>query len=309
MPPDPIVTPDDRYYLSERHGLWLPTDSSLPAEDASPPKEDTTEQRRESPASRVLALAICGGLALLILLLGGQVVPKPLGEVFALVPVLFVDYVSDLVGKRKFELPKSFRDITRKRTWYLSALVYAALLVIVADLEYVVLRPAGGGTPELGLLDIANGVGLGVLIGWQPGRRPVVMIVADSYGAALIGGILNLAILGQHDFTLAHDGGALISVVAVSGTVFAVMGFFGYLALAGWRRLRPPRLLLSPDRHYVWDGAMWRQVGPDGHSYSDGKRQVPFTPRLALGNRDRKLCTHRSRRPDRRRSAHAAGKE
>jgi hypothetical protein len=281
MRPDRIVSPDGQFYLSEEHGYWVPLESSPPAHRPSEPKEDTTGQQehQESPASRVLALMICGGLALLVLLLSNQVVPEPLNEILALLPVLFVDYVAGMLGSRKFEPPKSIRDIVGKRTWYLSALASAALLVIVADVEGAVLSAVRGTTLVLGLLDILDGIGMGILIGWRPLQRPVLTILGTAFGAALLGGIFDLLVLGQHQFTQVHGGAALIAVVAVSGAVFAVTGLLGYLARRSWRRLHPPGLLVSPDGHNVWDGATWQQVEPDGCSYRDGGRRVTFTSR------------------------------
>jgi hypothetical protein len=294
---DPLISPDGRTYWSDQHGLWLPLSSRppSPAAPASPPAvaeaaaEGATtgapaeaaagpESAGATAAARILALVTCGLIAFVLLLLADGL-PRPLPELLAAVPVLFVDYVASAAEARKIRWPASLGDLLRTRTWYLAGIGYAALLVIAADLEYIFLKLAGGSVLELGLLELATGAVMGVLIGWQLPGRPVWTIVETAFLAALLGTVFDLAVLGSRQFRHVHGGASPAAVVLENGAVFAVTGLLGYLGLRAVRRLRPPRLLASPDGRQVWDGRAWRQVGPDSRSYWDGKTWVTFTPR------------------------------
>jgi hypothetical protein len=228
-------------------------------------------------------VAACGLVSFVILLLASGL-PRPLPDLLAAVPVLFVDYAASVADTRNIRWPASPGDLLRTRTWYLAGIGYAALLVIVADLEYVVLKLAGGTVLGLALLDIATAAVMGVLIGRRSPGHPVWTIVETAVGASLLGTVFDLAVLGSRQFSHVHGGAPPAAVVLENGAVFVVSGLLGYLGLRAVRRLRPPRLLESPDGRQVWDGLAWRQVSADIRSYWDGQTWVTFSSRQPPGS-------------------------
>jgi hypothetical protein len=206
-------------YYDPEHRLWLPPAPRKPAQ------EEDTKSLRKTAVPRLLAVAICGGLASLILLLGGSLLQEPLVETFALVPVLFVEYVVSVLDGRKIAAPRPLWS------WLVSAAGYAVLLVAADYIEGGLLQAAGGTVSVLGLLNLGTGAAMGVLIGWRSRRHAVWTIVAVAYTASLLGGAADLAFLGSQRFSQIHAGGSLTEVVMVSGTAFAVSGTLGYLGL------------------------------------------------------------------------------
>jgi hypothetical protein len=206
-------------YYDPDHRLWLPPASPPPAQ------EEGTKSLRRTAAPRLLAVAICGGLASLILLLGGRFLQKPLVETFALVPVLFVDYVVGELDERRIALPPPLRSRL------LSIAGYAVLLVAADYIEGAFLQAAGGTVSALGLLNLGTGAAMGVVIGWRSPRHAVWAIAGVAYTASLLGGTADLAFLGSQRFGQIHAGGSLTEVVIVSGTASAVSGTLGYLGL------------------------------------------------------------------------------
>jgi hypothetical protein len=272
---DPIVSPDGQAYWSDRYGLWL---LFRPAEPAA---EEPAAERKSlgaTAAARGLAVGACAMICCVVLLLTNGL-PTPVPEILGAVPVLFLDYAADVADTRKIAWPASVGDLLRTRTWYLAGIGYAALLVIVADLEYVALDLVGGPATAVGPLDIATGVVMGILIGLRSPGHPVATIFQTAFLAGLLGTLFDLAVLGSQRLSTLHGGAPPAAAVLVNGVVFTVTGLLGYLGLRAVRRLRPTRLLASPDGHQVWDGTGWRRVGPDGRSYWNGESWVAFTPR------------------------------
>ena len=214
-------------YYDPKYQLWLPSasrDVLAPAETASDRKSF-----RRTAVPRLQAAAICGGLASLILLLGGSILQKPQVESLAVVPVLFVDYVVSELDERRTALPAPLRDLLCNG---LRAIVgYAALLVAADYIEGLLLQAAGGSVSALGLLNLGTGAAIGVLIGLRSQRHAVWTIVGVAYTASLLGAAADLGFLGSQRFRQIHAGASLTEVVIVSGTVFAVSGTLGYLGL------------------------------------------------------------------------------
>ncbi|MEV6430081.1 hypothetical protein [Nocardia sp. NPDC051463] len=273
--------PDSHAYWSEEHKLWLPKGrTELPGPTAPHVEPEPNRSSLRIPIARLVALVITAALVGLILVLLHDVIPGALVELIALVPVLFFDLTARTIERRKFAWPTTFRSIVGTRPWYVSAVGYAALLVAMADLTGALLQAVGGTVALLGLLNIVIGVAMGVFIGWRVGLhgRPLSTIVETAFLAGLLGGLFDLVLVGRERFSEVHAGATLVAVVIVNGIVFTATGFVGYLGLTTWRRLRPPRLLLSPDRLHVWDGIAWQRVEPDRRSYRSGGKRVVFTP-------------------------------
>lgn len=211
--------PGDGMRYDPEHRLWLPPAPRKPAQ------EEDTKSLRKTAVPRLLAVAICGGLASLILLLGGSLLQKPLVETFALVPVLFVEYVVSVLDDRRITAPRPIWS------WLLAIAGYATLLVVADYIEGGLLQAAGGTASALGLLNLGTGAAMGVLVGWRSPRHAVWTIAVVAYTASLLGGAADLAFLGSQRFGQIHAGGSLTEVVIVSGTAFAVSGTLGYLGL------------------------------------------------------------------------------
>ncbi|MGD0605759.1 MAG: hypothetical protein ABSA53_19455 [Streptosporangiaceae bacterium] len=229
--------PGGGMYYDPEYRLWLPSASRDADRRAGktlsvPAPEETASDRksfRRTAVPRLLAAAICGGLASLILLLGGSILQKPQVESFAVVPVLFVDYVVSELDERRIALPAPLRDVLRNRLLAIAG--YAALLVAADYIEGVLLQAAGGSVSALGLLNLGTGAAMGVLIGWRSPRHAVWTIAGVAYTASLLGAAADLGFLGSQRFRQIHAGASLTEVVIVSGTVFAVSGTLGYLGL------------------------------------------------------------------------------
>jgi hypothetical protein len=183
-------------------------------------------------------VAICGALTLLLLLACGYLLPKPLVELAAMIPVLFVEYVVGVLETRKLTFPASVRAVLRRRI--LNAIGYALALLFVADVEGLILQAIGGSVSVLALLNVVTAIAMGVLIGWRNSHDAIWIIVEASYAASLLGGFLDLRFLGSQRFDQVHAGASLLVVVLVSGTVFAAGGIVGYLGQRQWQLLRTP---------------------------------------------------------------------
>jgi hypothetical protein len=234
-------TPGDGWDYDPQRKLVLPLASRGEASGPQEPGEHRAGpagSRRKRMVAGLAARAVCGALACLILLLCDGVLPTPLPELLATVPLLFIEDLSGLLEGRKAAFPASIRDA--RRQWFLVAVAYAVLLVIVLDIEGALVRAAGGGVLLLGLLDLLTGAAMGALIGWRSPRRAAGIIVETAWLAGLLGAVADLGLLGSRDFHHVHDGAALVVVVAVNGMVLAVSGVLGYLALRAGRA-RPAR--------------------------------------------------------------------
>lgn len=221
-------------YFDENHRLWLPAGSRAKVSTSSALTE-TDDNRTVAP--RLLAVAICGALASLVLLLGGNLLQKPMLESLALVPVLFVDYVIGELEGRKIGFLTPISDLLAATMR--PAAVYTALLLVASYAEGAALRGAGGSVSTLGLLDLGTGIALGALIGWRSPRHAIWIILETSFVAGLLGTLIDLALLHPEQFRLVHAGASAAEVILVNGTAFAASGILGYLA-PRVRRLRRP---------------------------------------------------------------------
>ena len=272
--------PDSRNYWSEEHRLWLPKGHG---EAIDPPDEEAAvpagSARSPFPVAYLIAVAIAAVLIVLILIFLRDVIPSPLPELIATVPIAFIDLAARTIERRRLEWP-SLQAFFGPRPWYITGIGYGALLVIVSLVEGALLQAVGGNLGQLVLINIVTGVAMGVWIAWRfgPHGRPVLTIIEAAFVAGLLGVLFDLILLGREGSGEVHGGAAPLYLVIMNGLLFAGTGLVGYLGLSVWRRLRPPRLLLSPDRKQVWDGSAWRPVESDGRTFLSGRRRVPFRP-------------------------------
>jgi hypothetical protein len=275
MEPDP----GSRAYWNDEYKLWLPGGQQKRADPSQRPgPEPPPSSRRHFPVAHLVALAVTAVLVVLILVFLDDLVPKPLVELIALVPILFFDLIARTIERRKLEWPTVTRSVLGPRPWYISGVGYAALLLIAAEAAGALLQGVGGTVTLLGFLNIVIGVAMGVLIAlrFEPRGRPLLTILETALLASVLGGLFDLILVGRERFSEVHGGAALIVVVIVNGLVWTVTGITGYLGMTALRRLRPPRLLLSPDRRHVWDGSAWYPVEPNGRSYHKGGKRIAF---------------------------------
>jgi hypothetical protein len=233
--------PDGGMYYDRQHRYYLPLGVGGPAPHHGQEEDETTgarESLRDVAVPRFQAVAICAALAFVLLLACGYILPKPLVELAAIIPVLFVEYVVSVLQTRKIRFPAPVRAVFRRRI--LNAIGYALALLFVADVEGLILRAAGGSVSELALLNIGTAITMGALIGWRKSHDAIWIIVEASYVASLLGGFLDLRFLGSQRFEQVHAGVSLVVVVVVSGTVFAAGGIAGYLGQRQWELLRTP---------------------------------------------------------------------
>src|SRR5450755_3121293 len=85
--------PDGGMYYDRQHRYYLPLGVGAPTPGPGQEEDETTEAReslRDVAVPRFQAVAICAALALVLLLACGYILPKPLVELAAIIPVLFV---------------------------------------------------------------------------------------------------------------------------------------------------------------------------------------------------------------------------
>ncbi len=240
----PPFPSDEGMYFDQEHGLWLPRKPGAPS--VSPPEQHKSEAaEQEDPehlsalaGSGALAVIICAGLSVAIGLITSESLPGRLSELLATTPILFFEYIARSLASRKFTLPGSVADIFRGRIWYLAAPGYAALVNVVLDVAYAFVRAISGSVTLLALLDIVIGVAMGILIGRFKAPHPVWTVVATGYSASLLGGLLDVLILGSNRFEAIHDGGSLGAVIMLNGAVFAGAGLAGFAGRAGFAAFR-----------------------------------------------------------------------
>lgn len=240
----------DGMYFDPAHGLYLPRNPNASADstpDGAKSDADDQEETERLPAlsgSVALAAILCAGLSLTLGLIAGNFLPGRWSELLATLPFLFLEYTTRLLASRTFALPGSAADIIRGRIWYLAVPGYAALLNIALDLTYALVRAVSGSVSDslslLALLNIVIGVGMGALIGRRRAPHPVWAVIATGYVASLLGGVLDVAILGRPGFAAIHDGAALGAVIMLNGAIFAAAGLAGLAVLRARGASRAP---------------------------------------------------------------------
>lgn len=280
--------PDSRNYWSEEHRLWLPKHRKATEPGDEETRVPSGSSRSGIPVANLIAIAITAALVFLILILLDGVLPSPVPELIATIPMFFLDHTATAIARRKLEWP-TLKALLHPRPWYIAGVGYAALLLMVSLLEGALLKALGGNLSQLGLINIATGVATGVLIGWRSAwNRPVRTIIEAGFLVGLLGVLFDLILLGREGSHEVHGRVAPLYLMIINGLVFAGAGLLGYLGLSVWRHLRPPHLLLSPDGRHVWEGTAWRPVEPSGHAYVRDGKSVSFRPQRAPSGQDRR---------------------